>query len=59
VLNGLALAALGVIQFGLAGFRISFLAVALLVILMAVSIGILLDQSMVEEQSMQPSAAPR
>lgn len=41
VLNGLALGALGVIQFGFVRFRISFLTIALLIILMAMSIGIL------------------
>jgi uncharacterized membrane protein HdeD (DUF308 family) len=41
VLNGLALGALGLIQYGFARFRISFLTVALLVILMTMSIGIL------------------
>ncbi len=41
VLNGLALGALGLIQYGLTRFRISFLTVALLIILMAVSLGIL------------------
>jgi uncharacterized membrane protein HdeD (DUF308 family) len=41
VLNGLALGALGVIQYGLTRFRISFLTVALLIIVMAMSIGIL------------------
>jgi uncharacterized membrane protein HdeD (DUF308 family) len=40
-LNGLALGALGVIQYGLTRFRISFLTVALLIILMAMSAGIL------------------
>ena len=41
VLNGLALGALGVIQYGLTRFRISFLTVTLLIILMAMSIGLL------------------
>ena len=41
VLNGLALGALGVIQYGLTRFRISFLTVALLIIVMAMSIGLL------------------
>jgi len=41
MLNGLALGALGVIQYGLTRFRISFLTVALLIILMAMSAGIL------------------
>jgi len=41
VLNGLALGALGLIQYGLTQFRISFLTIALLIILMAMSIGIL------------------
>lgn len=41
VLNGLALGALGLIQYGFTRFRISFLTVALLIILMAMSIGIL------------------
>ena len=41
VLNGLALAALGLIQYGFVRFRISFLTVALLVVVMAVSAGIL------------------
>jgi uncharacterized membrane protein HdeD (DUF308 family) len=40
-INGLALGALGLIQYGLTRFRISFLTVALLIILMAVSAGIL------------------
>lgn len=41
VLNGLALGALGLIQYGLVRFRISFLTVALLIVLMAMSAGIL------------------
>jgi len=41
VLHGVALGALGVIQTSLVRFRISFLTVALLVILMATSLGIL------------------
>jgi len=41
VLNGLALGALGVIQYGFVRYRISFLTVALLIIVMAMSIGIL------------------
>ena len=41
VLNGLALGALGLIQYGFVRFRISFLTIALLIILMAMSIGIL------------------
>lgn len=41
VLNGLALGALGLIQYGFTGFRISFLTVALLIILMAMSSGLL------------------
>jgi uncharacterized membrane protein HdeD (DUF308 family) len=41
VLNGVALCALGLIQYGLVRFRISFLTVALLIILMAMSTGIL------------------
>jgi hypothetical protein len=41
VLNGVALGALGLIQYGFTGLRISFLTVALLVILMAMSMGIL------------------
>jgi uncharacterized membrane protein HdeD (DUF308 family) len=41
VLNGLTLGALGLIQYGFTRFRISFLTVALLIILMAISIGIL------------------
>ncbi len=41
VLNGLALAALGLIQFGFTRFRISFLTVGLLIILMAMSLGVL------------------
>jgi uncharacterized membrane protein HdeD (DUF308 family) len=41
VLNGLALSALGLICYKLARYRISFLTVALLIILMAISIGIL------------------
>ena len=41
VLNGLALGALGLIQYGFVRFPISFLTVALLVILMAISIGVL------------------
>jgi len=41
VLNGLALGALGLIQYGFVRFPISFLTVALLVILMAMSIGVL------------------
>jgi uncharacterized membrane protein HdeD (DUF308 family) len=41
VLNGLALSALGLIHNFFAGFRISFLTVALLIILMAVTMGIL------------------
>lgn len=41
VLNGLALGALGLIQYGFVRFRISFFTVALLIILMAMSIGIL------------------
>jgi uncharacterized membrane protein HdeD (DUF308 family) len=41
VLNGLALGALGVIQYGLTRFRISFLTIALLIIMMAMSSGIL------------------
>ena len=40
-LNGLALGALGPIQYGLTRFRNSFLTVALLIIVLAVSIGIL------------------
>lgn len=41
VLNGLALGALGVIEFGFTRYRISFLTVAFLIMLMAMSIGIL------------------
>jgi len=41
VLNGLALGALGLIQYGFVRFPIRFLTVALLVILMAISIGVL------------------
>ncbi len=41
VLNGLALCALGLILYGFTGFRISFLTIALLIILMAMSSGIL------------------
>ncbi len=41
VVNGLALGALGVIFNGVFGFRIGFRTVALLIILMAISIGIL------------------
>ena len=41
VLNGVSLGALGVIQYGFVRFPISFLTVALLVILMAMSMGIL------------------
>src|SRR5260370_4506468 len=41
VLNGLALAALGLIQFAFTRFRISFLTIALLIILMSMSLGIL------------------
>ncbi len=41
ILNGLALGALGLIEYGLTGFRISFLTVALLIILMAMSSGVL------------------
>ena len=41
VLNGLALGALGLIQYGFVRFRISFLTVALLIVLMAMSAGIL------------------
>jgi hypothetical protein len=41
VLNGLGLGALGLIQYGFTGFRISCLTVALLIILMAMSMGIL------------------
>jgi uncharacterized membrane protein HdeD (DUF308 family) len=41
VMNGLALGALGLICYKLAQYRISFLTVALLIILMAMSIGIL------------------
>jgi len=41
VLNGLALGALGLIQYAFVRFPISFLTVALLIILMAMSIGIL------------------
>ncbi len=41
VLNGLALSALGLIQYGFVRFRIRFLTVALLVIVMAMSLGIL------------------
>lgn len=41
VLNGIALAALGLIQYGFTRFRVSFLTVALLIILMAASIGTL------------------
>jgi hypothetical protein len=40
VLNGLALGALGLIQYGLTRFRISFLTIALLIVVMAMSIGI-------------------
>jgi len=39
-LNGLALAALGFIQYGLTHFRIGILAFAVLIIVMAVSIGV-------------------
>jgi hypothetical protein len=39
MLNGLALGALGLIQYGLTRFRISFLTVALLIVVMAMSIG--------------------
>ena len=41
VVNGLALGALGLIQYAFVRFRISLLTIALLMILMAVSIGIL------------------
>jgi len=41
VLNGLALGALGLLFNGIVGFRISFRTVALLIVLMAMSIGIL------------------
>jgi uncharacterized membrane protein HdeD (DUF308 family) len=41
VLNGLALGALGGIEFGFTRYRISFLTVALLIVSMAISIGIL------------------
>jgi hypothetical protein len=41
VLNGLALGALGLIQCAFVRFRVSFLTVALLIIVMAMSIGIL------------------
>jgi uncharacterized membrane protein HdeD (DUF308 family) len=41
VLNGLALGALGLIQYGLTRFRISFLTIALLIVVMAMSMGIL------------------
>jgi len=41
VLNGLALGALGLIQYGFVRFRISLLTVSLLIVLMAMSIGIL------------------
>src|SRR6266487_3058523 len=41
VLNGLALGTLGLIQYGFVRFRISFLTVALLIVLMAMSAGIL------------------
>lgn len=41
VLNGLALAALGLLFNGIAGFRISFRTIALLIILMAMSVAIL------------------
>ena len=41
VLNGLALGALGLIQYAFVRYRISFLTVALLVVLMALSVGIL------------------
>ncbi len=41
VLNGLALGALGLIQYAFVRFRISFLTIALLIILMAASMGIL------------------
>jgi uncharacterized membrane protein HdeD (DUF308 family) len=41
VLNGLALAALGLIYYGFVRFRISFLTIAFLIIVMATSLGIL------------------
>jgi len=41
VLNGLALGALGMIEYGFTGFSISFRTIALLIILMALSVGIL------------------
>ena len=41
VLNGVALAALGLIQYALTRFPISFLTIALLIVLMAMSLGIL------------------
>ena len=41
VLNGLALAALGIIQYAFTRYPISLLTIALLIVLMAVSIGIL------------------
>jgi hypothetical protein len=41
ILNGLAIGALGLICYGFTGFRISFLTVALLIILAATSAGIL------------------
>ena len=41
VLNGLALGALGLIFNGVFGFRISFLTIALLVVVMAISMGVL------------------
>jgi uncharacterized membrane protein HdeD (DUF308 family) len=41
VLNGLALGALGIICYGFVRFSISFRTVALLIILMAITIGIL------------------
>ena len=41
VLNGLALGALGLIQYSLTRFRISFLTIALLIVVLAMSAGIL------------------
>jgi uncharacterized membrane protein HdeD (DUF308 family) len=41
MLNGFALGALGLIQYGFVRFRVSFLTVALLIVVMAVSTGIL------------------
>src|SRR5437762_12003831 len=41
VLNGLALGTLGLIQYGFARFRINFLTIVLLFVLMALSAGIL------------------